>query len=110
MKFARYMTVIALFSFAGAAHAQDQTLADIRQELTVLYVDIQKLKTQLSTTGSVAGTQAGNSPLARLDAIEAALQRISNGTFGNCLSCGEPISAERLTAVPFATKCRKCMQ
>ena len=45
-----------------------------------------------------------------LSAIEAALQRISNGTFGNCLSCGEPISAERLTAVPFATKCRKCMQ
>ena len=45
-----------------------------------------------------------------LSAIEAALNRIDNGTYGKCLSCGEPISAERLTAVPFTTKCRNCMQ
>ena len=80
MKFARYAAVIALFSLGGAAQAQDQTLADIRQELTVLYVDIQKLKTELSTTNVPSGTQAGNSPLDRLNAIEAALQGLTSKT------------------------------
>ncbi len=31
--------------------AQDQTLADIRQELSVLSVEVQRLKRELSTTG-----------------------------------------------------------
>lgn len=65
---------------AGAAQAQDQTLADIRQQLTVLYVDIQRLKTELSTTGAATGTAAANSPLERLNAIEAELQRLTSKT------------------------------
>ena len=80
MKFARYMAVFALFSLSGAAQAQDQTLADIRQELTVLYVDIQRLKTQLSTTGAVSSTVSNGSLLERLDAIEAALQGLTSKT------------------------------
>ena len=34
--------------------------------------------------------------------IEAAIQRIKNGTYGVCELTGKPISKERLTAVPFA--------
>ena len=34
-----------------AAAQDDATLADIRQELTVLFVEVQKLKRELSTTG-----------------------------------------------------------
>ncbi len=45
-----------------------------------------------------------------ISAIDAALSRIENGTYGKCLSCEKPISAERLAAVPSATKCRNCMQ
>ena len=45
-----------------------------------------------------------------ISAIDAALNRIENGTYGICVSCGEAISTERLTAVPIATKCRNCMQ
>ena len=45
-----------------------------------------------------------------LEAIEAALNRIENGVYGQCLNCGNPISDERLEAIPFATKCRNCMQ
>jgi DnaK suppressor protein len=37
--------------------------------------------------------------------IDAALQRIENGTFGTCLVCGKPIGEERLEAVPWATLC-----
>jgi DnaK suppressor protein len=37
--------------------------------------------------------------------IEAALARIEDGTYGLCSTCGKPIAAERLEAVPYATLC-----
>ena len=40
--------------------------------------------------------------------IDAALQRIEDGTFGICASCGQPIGAERLEAVPYTTQCIDC--
>jgi RNA polymerase-binding transcription factor DksA len=43
-------------------------------------------------------------------AIDAALKRIENKVYGQCLSCGELISKERLDAVPYAIKCRDCME
>ena len=62
------------------AQAQDETLADIRQELSVLYVEIQKLKRELSTTGNAGALDAGGSALQRLDAIEAEVQRLTSET------------------------------
>ena len=43
-----------------------------------------------------------------LKAIEAALERIEDGTFGICQTCGEAISEERLEAIPYATQCIDC--
>ena len=43
-----------------------------------------------------------------LKAIEGALERIDDGTFGICRSCGRPISEERLEAIPYATECIDC--
>jgi RNA polymerase-binding protein DksA len=43
-----------------------------------------------------------------LDAIDAALKRIEDGTYGICTNCGEPIGAERLEAVPWTTQCIDC--
>ena len=60
--------------------AQSQTLADIRQELTVLHVELQKLLREMSTTGTVSGTAAGGSTLDRLNAIENELQRVTSKT------------------------------
>lgn len=37
--------------------------------------------------------------------IDAALERIDDGTYGTCVVCGRPIDAERLQAVPYATLC-----
>lgn len=71
--------LIAALLFATPIAAQDrsQTLADIRQELTVLYVEIQKLKRELSTTGSVNTNLAGTNALERIDTMEAALARLT---------------------------------
>ena len=71
----------AVVATAGVAQAQDQqTLADIRQELTVLHVEVQRLKREFSTTGSPAPNLSGSSVLERVDAIEAELQRLTRQT------------------------------
>ncbi len=43
-----------------------------------------------------------------LAAIDAALKRIEEGTFGTCARCGKPIAEARLEAMPYATKCIDC--
>ena len=40
------------------------------------------------------------------DDIDAALQRIADGTWGTCVTCGKEIDAERLDALPQAAYCR----
>jgi RNA polymerase-binding protein DksA len=40
--------------------------------------------------------------------IDAALARISDGTYGTCTSCGRDIAAERLEAYPWASLCIDC--
>ena len=65
----------------GRLLAQDaETLADIRQELTVLYVEMQKLKRELSTTGGANLTLGGASVLERVGAMENELQRLTAKT------------------------------
>ena len=45
-----------------------------------------------------------------LYAIERALGKISDGTYGQCESCGEIIGARRLEARPFTALCIDCME
>lgn len=40
--------------------------------------------------------------------VEAALHRMENGTYGDCLQCGEPIPTERLLVQPAAMRCAAC--
>ena len=40
--------------------------------------------------------------------VTAALQRIEDGTYGTCVTCGRPIPPERLEALPFAGQCLDC--
>ena len=47
---------------------------------------------------------------ANLRDVEAALERMDAGTYGICLRCGEPISGERLEALPWAALCIDCKQ
>ena len=40
--------------------------------------------------------------------IDRALQRIQEGSYGQCIGCGEDIDAQRLSAIPYAEKCIGC--
>jgi len=46
----------------------------------------------------------------RLKAIDHALKKIEEGTYGYCEECGEPIEEGRLLAKPFATLCLRCRE
>ncbi|MGD0308668.1 MAG: TraR/DksA C4-type zinc finger protein [Acidobacteriota bacterium] len=45
-----------------------------------------------------------------LRAIEAALARIDDGSYGVCTMCGEEISVVRLKAVPWTSVCISCKE
>jgi len=67
-------------------------LADVATE--AIDVDVQVLHTERSI----------------LEQIDAALQRIADGSFGHCTSCGSEISEERLSALPYTPVCTRCAQ
>ena len=43
-----------------------------------------------------------------LDQIEAAIERIEDGSYGLCETCGEQIPKTRLDAIPYAALCIHC--
>ena len=45
-----------------------------------------------------------------LNMVETALQRIREGTFGECVHCGNEINAKRLEAVPWTRYCIACQE
>jgi RNA polymerase-binding transcription factor len=52
--------------------------------------------------------ETGRRRRAELARIEAALQRIEAGTFGECATCGEDIAAKRLELDPAVVVCIDC--
>jgi DnaK suppressor protein len=48
--------------------------------------------------------------LFHLNKVKSALDRISNGTFGICEECGEPIGYKRLLAKPEVISCITCAE
>jgi len=45
-----------------------------------------------------------------LQAIESALERIEDGTYGKCTSCGGVVPKTRLNAIPYTSLCIKCAE
>jgi tol-pal system protein YbgF len=85
MKTVRWLVVLAVLPFAAmgqqSTSAEDrESLADIRQELSVVYVMVQQLKRELATTTSPGILNAQGSFQERIDAIEFALQRLTART------------------------------
>ena len=52
--------------------------------------------------------QLADSLAATAAALEQALELLDEGRYGRCSSCGAAIGAERLEAVPWATRCMRC--
>jgi DnaK suppressor protein len=52
------------------------------------------------------GTE-GHSQLSR---VRLALERLHEGTFGECMHCGKPIGEKRLEALPWTPYCIACQE
>lgn len=51
-----------------------------------------------------------NNERALLQMVEKALARIREGSFGECINCGNEINAKRLEAVPWTRHCIACQE
>lgn len=60
-----------------------------------------------SIPDAVATRRAANLA-ATVDEIDAALHRITDGSYGRCAGCGAEIPVERLEVRPFAAGCVAC--
>ena len=78
-----FTLIIGLLVAPIFVFAQDNTntLADLRQDLNVLYVEVLKLRRELSTTQSSSiKTNDNQSVLARIDSMEQELRRLTAET------------------------------
>ena len=71
----------------SARDVGDQALMDLDRELGISLMEMRNRRRQ---------------------AIDEALTRLTEGTYGNCAECGVEISERRLEAVPFAKLCVEC--
>tara|TARA_B110001454_G_scaffold219198_1_gene251557 strand:- start:134820 stop:135350 length:531 start_codon:yes stop_codon:yes gene_type:complete len=78
----------------------------------------QQESVQLSDEAEVASNDLSNNlsihlherSMKALLEIDKALNKISQGTYGECEGCGDTISAKRLQARPLAPLCISCME
>jgi RNA polymerase-binding protein DksA len=54
------------------------------------------------------GTAEAARDVTELREIEAAIARIAEGDYGECIDCGQEIAARRLAALPTARRCVQC--
>lgn len=45
-----------------------------------------------------------------LERVDEAVRQCEAGTYGQCVDCGGRIAAARLSAMPFAVRCRQCQE
>ncbi|WP_292284773.1 tetratricopeptide repeat protein [Marivita sp.] len=75
----RAVILSCVVAFAPVAGQAQETLADIRQDMSVLFVELQKLKRELSTTGG-SSVSLPSGALERVNAIESELTRLISKT------------------------------
>jgi DnaK suppressor protein len=64
----------------------------------------------LSSTLEELKISLHNNELDEYKMILRALDMISNGTYGICIECGNPISEKRLLLYPNASRCVSCQE
>ena len=93
----------------NAKHAEAARVLTKREGLT-----IERTPDALDEVQFAAARELSTRNLERessvLRQVRAALDRIAEGSYGDCLHCEEEISLKRLKAVPWATLCIACQE
>ena len=98
--------------------AHETLKAELEQQLAQLQARLASIKKDAAQGDSAEQAQErendevvdaiGNETVLSIRDVQSALERISAGTYGICDSCGEDISAQRLSVLPQATSCVNC--
>jgi len=88
-------------SMLTAVEQGRQTGADETQDVADQAVSSYQ-KELLFTQGTNGHTQ--------LSLVRLALERIDEGSYGDCLQCGSPIGEKRLDALPWTPYCINCQE
>lgn len=91
----------------GRLQALRSRLASIKSDVTQAHSVDSAEQAQERENDEVVDA-IGNETRASIAEIEAALDRIAAGTYGQCVACGDPIGKQRLAAIPEATRCVDC--
>ncbi len=92
---------------------RDELMGNARRALAGdIHVDPDDFPDEMDTASSEVNLQFTGRLREReqglISKIEAALEKIEDGTFGECLNCGEDIGVKRLRARPVAELCIEC--
>jgi DnaK suppressor protein len=92
-------------------------LEELNLRLTRITNDVRHADVPLEKDFSEQATQnennevmdyLGNSARTEIEMIKQAIAKIDSGQYGFCQVCGEPISKNRLIAMPYTSMCIKC--
>jgi RNA polymerase-binding transcription factor DksA len=112
-----------LFAFMSTPQATNvgERLRSRRRALLTRYRDVQALADDEVAEREIEQMDAateqwdaqvlsrlGDRDIRELSALDAALARVSAGTYGRCLRCDEPIEPGRLAVLPEASLCAEC--
>jgi DnaK suppressor protein len=87
-------------------------VAKTQKEMLTAQHDYGKDEGDRANTSLAKEMQLGHKSRDRalLSAVDAALKRIREGAFGECLNCGQEIDVKRLEALPWVRYCITCQE
>jgi DnaK suppressor protein len=103
------MSPVTTHTTAPTAWDAFRVLLQSQREDCVQQRELALVETVASHPDPVAVTRAATL-LTRIGEIDAALERIDDGTYGTCMHCQAAIPVERLEFRPFAVTCVACPQ
>jgi RNA polymerase-binding protein DksA len=96
---------------SAIAHLHEENPGSLEEEtgeLASSSVDNHLGDTATATFDRQMGVTLEENAESVLAAIDGALRRIEEGTYGTCTRCGREIGRERLEALPYAELCIEC--
>ena len=104
------MTTLELKSFDTALTARARELARTLAERNQIAIErsADDFDNGILAAGRESSAQALSQDMRMLRQVEAARDRLRDGTFGFCSRCEEEIAPKRLRAIPWATYCVSC--
>ena len=101
---------ILLLELKSALLEADETGGEAEQVVELDQARVGRLSRMDAMQAQAMSLETGRLRRLHLVKIDAALERIDEGDYGECFDCIEPINPRRLEADPTATLCIKCAE